>query len=165
MPLLISCALRSWFCEVLFVAGVVFLCLFCESLVVACPPSWEVFNDCWVFGVVGVGSQDDPLPACLAHKQHSVVQTDRFSVAPTVFSFRRRLEGKEVSATELRKWKGSRKLCDTSRAQVRWSDARLTRGQQRSRDKDMKGDCVLRWEAVLSFYLINKDKWASLRSV
>lgn len=53
--------------------------------------------------MVGVGSQDDPLPACLSHKQHSVVQTGRFSVAPTVVSFRRQLEGEEVSATELRK--------------------------------------------------------------
>lgn len=53
--------------------------------------------------MVGVGSQDDPLPACHAHKQHSVVQTDRFSVAPAVVSFRRRLEGEAVSATELRK--------------------------------------------------------------
>lgn len=69
--------------------------------------------------MVGVGSQDDPLPACVSHKQHSVVQTGRFSVAPTVVSFRRQLEGEEVSATELRKRKGSRKLCETSKAQVR----------------------------------------------
>lgn len=40
-------------------------------------------------------------------------------------------------------------------------------GQLRSRDKDIKGDCVLRWEgkAVLCFCLIKKDKWASLLSV
>lgn len=78
MSVFISCMLRSWFCEVQYVAGVVFLCLFCESLAALCALSWEVFNDCRVFVVVGVGSRDDPLPACLPRKQHSVVQTDHF---------------------------------------------------------------------------------------
>lgn len=66
--------------------------------------------------LVWVAKMIPSLPVSLTNNILWFRQTVFFSVAPTVVSFRRQLEGEEVSATELRKRKTSRKLCETSKA-------------------------------------------------